>query len=75
MDARDLPPDRAELLRIVDRVRIELVYTRSALRNFVPLRNAMSEEDRAEFLNLTGAVVSRCNDTISEVEKLIAEIK
>lgn len=58
--------DKAEILRVVERARIELLYTRSILRTSM---------DDPKLGNEVSAVLSRCSDTIGEIELLIARIR
>lgn len=58
--------DRPEVLRVVERARIELLYTRSILRTCI---------DDPELGNDVSAMLSRCSDTITEAELLIAKIR
>ncbi len=58
--------DKAEVLRVVERARIELLYTRSILRTCI---------DDAEMGNDVSAMLSRCTDAITEAELLIAKIR
>lgn len=59
-------PDNPEVLRVVERARIELLYTRSILRTCI---------DDPKLGNEVSAVLSRCSDTIGEIELLIAKIR
>lgn len=54
------------LLSIVDRARVELVYTRSSLGQFM--------HDNEEFINEIGNLRSRCSDAIREADELRAKI-
>ncbi len=61
-----IPTDTAEVLRIVERLRIELLHTRSVLRNCL--------ED-AEMGNDVSAMISRLTDAVTEAELLIAKLR
>ena len=58
--------DKVEVLRVVERARIELLYTRSILRTCI---------DDPEMGNDVSAMLSRCSDAIGEAELLIAKIR
>ncbi len=67
--------DDPELRRIVERARIELLYTRSALGQFQnPSDPGRPNADEEALLNSVGALRSRCTDAIREAEKLIAKL-
>lgn len=57
---------REEVLRVVERVRIELLYSRSILRTQI---------DNPELGNEVSPMLSRCSDTITEAELLIARLR
>ena len=57
---------KLDVLRVVERARIELLYTRSILRTCI---------DDPELGNDVSGVLSRCSDTIGEIELLIAKIR
>ena len=61
-----IPNDKAEVLRVIERARIELLYTRSILRNCI---------DDPEMGNDVSGMLSRCSDAITEAELLIAKIR
>jgi len=56
-----------ELIRIVDRARIELVYTRASLHNYLHAEEPLSSE--------IGALISRCNDAVKEADTLIGKVR
>ena len=56
-----------ELIRIMDRARIELVYTRASLHQFL--------RDSEPLNNEIGVLISRCNDTIREADLLITQVR
>jgi hypothetical protein len=58
--------DRPEVIRVIERAKLELLYTRSILRTCI---------DDPELGNDVSAVLSRCSDTIGEIELLIARIR
>ena len=58
--------DKVEVLRVVERARIELLYTRSILRTCI---------DDPELGNEVSTLLSRCSDTIGEIELLIERIR
>jgi len=58
--------ERVEILRVVERAKIELLYTRSILRTCI---------DDPEMGNDVSAMLSRCSDAITEAELLIAKIR
>lgn len=58
--------ERVEILRVVERARIELLYTRSILRTCI---------DDPELGNDVSTMLSRCSDAIGEAELLIAKIR
>ena len=57
--------DRPEVLRVIERAKIELLYTRSILRTCI---------DDPKMGNEVSAVLSRCSDAVGEIELLIAKI-
>lgn len=58
--------NKVEVLRVVERARIELLYTRSILRTCV---------DDPELGNDVSTMLSRCSDAIGEAELLIAKMR
>ena len=58
--------DKVEVLRVIERAKIELLYTRSILRTCI---------DDPEMGNDVSTVLSRCSDTIGEIELLIAKVR
>jgi len=58
--------DKVEILRVVERARIELLYTRSILRTCM---------DDKELGNDVRPMLSRCSEAITEAELLIAKIR
>jgi hypothetical protein len=58
--------DPEEIIRVIERVKIELLYTRSILRTQI---------DHPKWGNKVSGVLSRCTDTVTEVELLIAAIR
>lgn len=68
--------DRPELLRIVERARIELVYARAAMRRFIPpLKPGDPDLADESIINSVGVTISKINDTIREAENLITKIR
>jgi len=68
--------DRLELVRIVDRARIELVYARSAMRRFIPpLKPGDPDLADESIINSVGATISQINDTIRAAENLIEKLR
>lgn len=65
-----------ELRYIVERVRVELMYTRASLRPFQkitdPGRPSEEEETR---INSVGNILSKINDTIKSADDLLEKIK
>ena len=55
-----------ELIRIIDRVRVELAYTRASLHTYMG-DDALTNE--------IGTLISRCNDTAKQAENLVAKIR
>jgi len=66
----------SELKYVVERVRIELSYTRASLRPFMrvadPGRPTIADELR---INSVGNLVSKINDTLKEADNLLTELK
>lgn len=60
-----MPHDKAEIMRVVERVRIEILYTRSILR---------TQLDNPNWGNEVSGMLSRCSDTLAEAELLIAKL-
>ena len=58
--------DKVDVLRVVERVKIELLYTRSILRTCI---------DDPEMGNDVSTLLSRCTDAITEAELLIAKLR
>ena len=58
--------NKPEVLRVIERAKLELQYTRSILRTCI---------DDPELGNEVSTVLSRCSDTIGEIELLIARIR
>lgn len=58
--------DKLEILRVVERAKLELLYTRSILRTRI---------DNPEWGNDVSAMLSRCTDAITEAEMLIAKLR
>jgi len=58
--------DKVEVLRVVERARIELLYTRSILRTCI---------DDPQLGNDVSAMLSRCTDAVAEAELLIARLR
>lgn len=58
--------DNAEVLRVVERARIELLYTRSILRTCL---------DDPEMGGEVSAMLSRCSDAITEADQLITRLR
>lgn len=56
-----------ELLRILDRARIELVYTRASLHTYISEGEPLTSE--------IGVMISRCNDSISQADELITRVR
>lgn len=56
-----------ELIRVIDRARIELVYTRAALHTHITASEPLTNE--------IGALISKCNDAIKEADSLISQIR
>lgn len=56
-----------ELIWVIDRVRIELSYTRASLRQYIGEDEPLSNE--------LGALVSRCNDASHEADMLMTRIR
>lgn len=56
-----------ELIRVIDRARIELVYTRAALHTHLSEQEPLSNE--------IGGLISKCNDAIKEADTLITKIR
>jgi hypothetical protein len=64
--------DRPELLRVVERVRIEMVYARSTMRRFVPAEKAGDPDpEQGAVINRVGVSISKISDAIREAENLI----
>jgi hypothetical protein len=61
-----MPHDKAEILRVSERAKIELLYTRSILR---------TQLDNPNWGNEISGMLSRCTDAIAEAELLIAKLK
>jgi len=61
-----IPTETAEVLRVVERLRVELLHTRSVLRNCL--------ED-ADLGNDVSGMISRLTDTVAEAEMLIAKLR
>ena len=58
--------DKVEVLRVVERAKIELLYTRSILRTAI---------DDPDLGNEVSAMLSRCSDAIAEAEILITKLR
>ncbi len=58
--------NKVEVLRVVERARIELLYTRSILRTCI---------SDPEMGNDVSTMLSRCSDAITEAELLIAKMR
>ena len=58
--------DKVEVLRVVERARIELLYTRSILRTCI---------DDPDLGNDVSTMLSRCSDAIGEAELLIERLR
>lgn len=58
--------EKAEIMRVVERAKIELLYTRSILRTQI---------DNPELGNDVSTMLSRCTDAITEAELLIAKLR
>ncbi len=68
--------DNAELRRIVERVRIELAYTRASLGQFLTMADPGRPTDADETrINSVGVLRSRCSDAIKACENLLEKIK
>jgi hypothetical protein len=65
-----------ELRRVVERVRVELAYTRAALRTFLPSAASVAPMpvETQLIVNSVGAMVSRINDTIKEADDLLTKL-
>jgi hypothetical protein len=61
-----MPHDEAEIVRVVERAKIELLYTRSILRTQI---------ENPKWGNQVSGMLSRCTDAIAEAELLIAAIR
>ena len=61
-----MAPNEDELIRVIERVKIELLYTRSILRTQI---------DNPKWGNQVSGMLSRCSDTVGEAELLIAAIR
>jgi hypothetical protein len=65
-----------EVRRIVERARIELVYARSSLRQFLTLSDpGRPTEEEETRINSVGALISKLSDTIKEADNLLTKIK
>jgi len=58
--------NKEEVLRVVERARIELLYTRSILRTCI---------DDPDLGNAVSSMLSRCTDAIAEAELLITKMR
>ena len=58
--------DRLEVIRVVERAKIELLYTRSILRACI---------DDPVLGNEVSALLSRCSDTVGEIELLVERLR
>ena len=66
----------SELKYVVERVRIELAYTRASLRPFMRMADPGRPTDDDETrINSVGNLVSKINDTIKEADDLLTKIK
>jgi hypothetical protein len=64
--------DRPELLRVVERVRIEMVYARSTMRRFIPAgKPGDPDMEEGAIINRVGVSISAISDAIREAENLI----
>ncbi len=64
-----------ELRRIVERARIEMIYTRSSLGQFVFMTDPGLPNDEEESrINSVDNLMSRLSDAISEANKLLVKI-
>lgn len=65
-----------ELRRVVERVRVELVYTRAALRTYLPIAASVKPVpvETQEIVNSVGAMISRINDTMKEADDLLTKL-
>lgn len=65
-----------EVRRIVERARIELVYARSSLRQFLTLSDpGRPTEEEETRINSVGNILSKINDTIKSADDLLEKIK
>jgi len=57
---------KEEIIRVVERAKIEMMYTRSILRTLI---------DNPEFSNDVSGMLSKLSDTVAEAELLIAKLR
>lgn len=68
--------ERPELLRVVERVRIEMVYARSTMRRFIPAGKPGDPDMVDEtVINRVGVSISKISDAIRETEDLIVILR
>ena len=66
----------SELRYVVERVRIELAYTRASLRPFMRIADPgrPTEEDETR-INSVGNLMTQINKTVKEADDLLTKIK
>jgi len=65
-----------ELQYVVERVRVELMYTRASLRPFQNMADPGRPNDEEETrINSVGNMLSKINDTIHAADDLLEKIK
>lgn len=66
----------SELRYVVERVRVELMYTRASLRPFMAMLKPGQPSDAEEMrIKTVGNLLSKINDTIKEADDLLTKIK
>lgn len=66
----------SELRYVVERVRVELMYTRASLRPFMAMTDPGRPTDEENLrINSVGNLMSKINDTLKEAEDLLTKFK
>lgn len=66
----------SELRYVVERVRVELMYTRASLRPFMAMADPGRPTDEENLrINSVGNLMSKINDTLKEAEDLLTKFK
>jgi len=61
-------PTHEDLIYMVERAKLEMIYSRASLRQF-------QRSDDPDTVNSVGALISKMNDAIKESENLLTKLR